>query len=123
MLTRRQMILGSTLAATAVLADTAHSRPEGPIMYQAVRDFLATLDPEQKTTALLPFNSDERLNWHYVPQERKGLRYKAMNPEQQKAAHALLRIGLSSTGYTKVEAIRQLENVLRELENGSPIRD
>jgi hypothetical protein len=117
------MILGSTLAATAALAEQAHSRPEGPTMYQAVTSFLSTLDAEQKTIALLPFNSDERLNWHYVPQERKGLRYKAMTPEQQKAAHTLLAVGLSKTGYKKVEAIRQLENVLKELENGSPIRD
>jgi len=123
MLTRRDVLLGGALAASATLAKKARSSSQGALIYQAAADFLATLEPEQKQTALLPFNSEERLNWHYVPMERKGLRYKAMSPAQQKAAQALLRVGLSATGHRKVEAIRQLENVLKALENGSPIRD
>jgi hypothetical protein len=124
MLTRREVILGSTLAASAALAEKATGSPRKPTLYQAVTDFLATLDTEQKQKALLPFNSEERLNWHYIPKERKGLHYKAMNPAQQKAAHALLLVGLSQTGYGKVEAIRQLEYVLQEIEKGSgPTRD
>jgi hypothetical protein len=121
MLTRREMIVGGTLAATAALADK--DSPKEPTMYKAVTDFVATLDIEQKQKALMPFNSDERLNWHYVPMERKGLHYKNMNPEQQQAAHALLLVGLSKTGYKKIEAIRQLELVLKEMEHGSPTRD
>jgi hypothetical protein len=120
------MIVGSTLAATAALAEkaTAGAREQATKnMYQAAAEFVATLDAEQRAKALLPFNSEERLNWHYVPMERKGLHYKAMNPTQQAAAHALLQVGLSAAGYKKVEAIRQLENVLRELENGNTGRD
>ena len=41
---------------------------------------MAVLDDDEKKKAMLPFNSDERLNWHYVPMERKGLHYKAMTP-------------------------------------------
>ncbi len=124
MLNRRELIVGSTLAATGVLAEKATARQKKPTMAQAALAFLATLDAEQKAKAQLPFNSEERLNWHYVPMERKGLHYKSMNADQQKAAHALLLISLSKSGYRKIETIRQLENVLKEMEKGSgPTRD
>jgi hypothetical protein len=123
MLTRREVILGGTLAATAALAEKANAKAPTPTMHQAAADFLSTLDSEQKQKAQLPFNSDERLNWHYVPMERKGLTYKAMTPAQQQAAHTLLAIGVSSKGLKKVDAIRQLELVLREMENGNMGRD
>src|SRR5579871_4373351 len=122
MLTRREVILGGTLAATAALAEKATAKGQ-TAMHQAANDFLATLDAEQKQKAQLPFNADERLNWHYIPRERKGLNYKAMNTAQQQTAHALLLVGLSKTGYRKIEAIRQLEYVLREMENGNMGRD
>jgi hypothetical protein len=124
MLTRREVILGGAAAATAALADGASGKQKKPTMAQAATDFLATLDAEQKSKALMPFNSEERLNWHYIPKERKGLHYKAMNPSQQKAAQALLLVGLSKSGYRKIEAIRQLELVLKEMEQGKgPTRD
>ena len=124
MLNRRELILSSTLAATGALAENATARQRKPTIAQAAAAFLATLDADQKQKALLPFNSEERLNWHYVPMERKGLHYKAMNADQQKAAHALLLLSLSKSGYSKIETIRQLENVLREMEKGSgPTRD
>lgn len=124
MLNRRELIVGSTLAATAVLGEKATAGQKKPTMSQAALAFLAMLDAEQKAKAQLPFNSDERLNWHYVPMERKGLHYKAMMPEQRKSAHALLSVSLSKSGYRKIEAIRQLELVLKEMEKGSgPTRD
>ncbi|MCW3097202.1 MAG: hypothetical protein JWL77_2820 [Chthonomonadaceae bacterium] len=124
MLTRRDVVLGSTLAATAALADTANARQRKPTMAQAATEFLAALDAEQKQKAQLPFNSEERFSWHYVPLERQGLRYKNMKPEQQKLAQALLLIGLSKSGFRKIEAIRQLEYVLKDIEKGSgPTRD
>lgn len=123
MLTRREMILGSALAAGVTVAEKASSEPRDPTMFRAATDFLATLDAQQRQIALLPFHSEERLNWHYVPQERAGLRYKAMTEAQQQAAHTLIRVSVSKSGYKKVEAIRQLEIVLREMENGNPGRD
>jgi hypothetical protein len=123
MLTRREVIVGGTLAATAALADKAIARGQMPAMHRAAADFLATLDPEQKQQTQIPFNADERLNWHYIPKERKGLTYKVMNSVQQQAAHTLLLVGLSKSGHRKIEAIRQLENVLREMENGNTGRD
>ncbi len=124
MLTRRDVVLGGTLAATAALSAGAEAKRKKPTMAQAATDFLNALDAEQKKIANLPFNSEARFDWHYIPKERGGLRYKAMTPEQQKTAHALLLVSLSKSGYRKVETIRQLENVLKEIEKSTgPTRD
>ena len=123
MLTRREVIVGGALAASTASLEEANAAAATTGMVAAAAAFVAVLDDDEKKKAMLPFNSDERLNWHYVPMERKGLHYKSMTPAQQEKAHALLLVGLSSAGYKKIEAIRQLENVLHELENGNPIRD
>lgn len=109
-------------AVTAYAAYANNNRKE-PKMYEAARAFLGTLTEEQKQKAVFPFQSEERLNWHFVPKDRNGLPYKAMTGEQKQAAQNLLRVGLSQTGYKKTSQIRQLETVLHELENNNPIRD
>jgi hypothetical protein len=65
------------------------------------------------------------MRWHFVPQfERNGLQVKAMTEPQRKAAHELLKTGLSDRGYTTYTQIMQLESILREVEKGKgPIRD
>ena len=93
-------------------------------MFQVANRFLDTLDAPQKQKAQYAFNSDERLNWHYVPIKRNGIPMKELNEAQQKAATELLRTGLSVRGLEKVNQIRELENVLKEIEKGSgPVRD
>jgi hypothetical protein len=123
MLNRREVIVGGAIAAGAALSVTALPQPRPSSVLDATLAFLATLEPDQKAAAQLPFNSEERLNWFYIPKERKGLRYKLMKPDQQSAAHRLLQISVSKSGYRKIEAIRQLELVLKEMENGSATRD
>ena len=110
--------------AATVAAQNAQNAPSASTMLDASRAFLATLDPAQKSKAVFPFNSDERFRWFYTPVSRKGIPLKELNATQQKAALALLRAGLSEQGYTKAETIRKLEDVLREIEQGSgPTRD
>lgn len=93
-------------------------------MAKAGRAFLAALSPEQRKLALLPFDSEERFNWHFIPRERHGLPFKAMDAGQREKAHAFLKAGLSHAGYLKATTIMSLENVLRVLEDGKgPVRD
>jgi len=93
-------------------------------MAQAANAFLASLDEQQRKTATFTFDDKERLNWHFIPRERKGLPLKEMKPQQQELAKALLKTGLSAEGFAKSDAIRGLENVLKEMEKGSgPVRD
>ena len=102
----------------------AQTAPAASAMLDAGRAFLATLDPAQKSKAVLPFNSEERFHWFYTPVPRKGIPLKELSATQQKAALTLLHAGLSEKGYTKAETIRNLEDVLRELEQGKgPARD
>ncbi len=89
-------------------------------MASAAQGFLASLGPEQKAHAKFEYVSPERMRWHFIPDEmfpRKGLTFKAMTPEQQEKARALLRTGLSAHGYGIATSIIQLENVLRVIEN------
>jgi hypothetical protein len=93
-------------------------------MHKAAHLFLEALDSAQKQKAQLAFNSDERLNWHYIPRERKGISMKEMSEVQQNAAKTLLKVGLSVSGMEKVSQIRELETVLQEIEKGTgPVRD
>ena len=106
------------LAAAAMIA-AAQSRNPDALMIAAAKTFLSTLDETQQRTIKFPFDAEERFNWHFVPRERKGLSLKAMDERQRNAAFALLRAGLSARGYSKVETIRGLEVVLRELEKSA----
>jgi hypothetical protein len=110
------LTLSATLAIVAQLP-----QPERD-MADAAKALLSTLDADQLAKLRWPFDSEERFNWHFVPRARQGLPLKDMNDRQRRAAFALLEAGLSAKGYTKVEAIRSLEDILRARE-GSAIRD
>jgi hypothetical protein len=85
-------------------------------MAEAATTFLASLTVEQQARVMFSLENDERLNWHYIPRERRGLPWKEMNGSQRKLAHALLSSGLSRRGYAKALDIMGLESVLAELE-------
>ncbi|MGH9578794.1 MAG: DUF3500 domain-containing protein, partial [Terriglobales bacterium] len=85
--------------------------------------FLATLAPVDAARAKLPFETEERFNWHFIPKPRAGLALKKMSSAQQKAALHLLEAGLSEKGYSKAETIRALERVLAEIEKDAVLRD
>jgi uncharacterized protein DUF3500 len=110
------------LTATGRALSAEEAAEPAPAMATAASAFLAALDPAQRAKASLPFNSAERLDWYFVPRERQGVPIKQMSSEQRQAARALLRSGLSARGFTKVDAILHLEEVLFTLE-GSAMRD
>jgi hypothetical protein len=88
-------------------------------MMEAANRFLASLTPEQRARATFQFPDAERMNWFYVPIERKGLPLREMSPFQKHLASALLSAGLSQTGYIKAVTIMSLEDVLRIMEKDS----
>jgi hypothetical protein len=104
------------LALGAGVRVAEQGRPE-VAMARAADSLLATLDTAQKAKVQFPFDSEERFNWHYIPRARKGLPLAEMTPAQRDAAFALLKTGLSTTGFTRAESIRSLELVLRAIEN------
>jgi len=88
-------------------------------MTECANRFLAALDGNQRGKTTFPFESDERLNWHFIPKERKGLPLREMTPYQKHLASALLAAGLSQTGYIKAVTIMSLEDVLKIIEHDS----
>jgi hypothetical protein len=88
-------------------------------MTDCANRFLAALNSDQRSRATFPFNADERMNWHFIPKERKGLPIREMTAYQKHLASALLAAGLSQVGYIKAVTIMSLEDVLRIMENDS----
>ena len=110
------VLLGSG-GAMAALA----YRPSAADMAQAAGKFLTALSAEQRAQASMAFDDAARLDWHFIPKDkRKGLQIKEMNADQRKLAHALLESGVSKLGYQKATTIMELEKILRELEKGMP---
>lgn len=90
--------------------------PAGAEMSTKATAFLSMLSAEQKAKAVMDFESPQRVDWHFIPKERKGLPIKEMNAEQKAAALALLRSSLSEIGYDKATKIMELEHILHVLE-------
>lgn len=94
----------------------------GTAMVRQAQAFIATLSDQQKEQATFDYDSPERLNWHFIPRVRKGLPLKAMSNKAHKAALALVRSGLSQSGYEQATDVRSLEDVLYLLEQ-EPARE
>lgn len=119
------LLLIPALSRTASRAASPRPKiaPEARDLIEKTKAFLAILEAGQRAQLVMPFDSDERMNWTYVPADRKGLSLKAMNAAQHKAALRLLQVALSAGGYRKAETIRALEPILGALENNNPMRD
>src|SRR5215472_85984 len=128
---RRSFLLSSGMLLGATMLDSRDSRADQPhghighavsLMSECANRFLAALDDNQRGKATFSFDTDERMNWHFIPRERKGLPLREMTPYQKHLASALLAAGLSQTGYIKAVTIMSLEDVLRLIENSSSER-
>src|SRR5258707_2888219 len=125
---RRSFLTSAAAIAGAGMLGSVHGHAEqihphgahaASVMNECARRFLAALDANQRGKATFPFDTDERLNWHFIPKERKGLSLREMTPNQKHLASALLAAGLSQTGYIKAVTIMSLEDVLRIIERDS----
>ena len=100
---KRAAVVVALIAVLAVAGRMAG--PEEPMVAAAQR-FLGTLSPDLRARAQLPFDSEDRTTWNYVPIARQGVPLKMMKEEQRRAAMALLATGLSESGLKKAEVIR-----------------
>jgi hypothetical protein len=136
MMRTRVLPIGISLAVAGLLAGwavlAARPGPEPapepvPAVFadlaSATEDFLGSLRPEQREKAVFRFEDAERVNWHFIPRQRRGLPLKEMTPEQQELARRILRTALSQRGYLKATTIIELELVLREMGQNPRVRD
>ena len=111
-----------TVAVTAGGRAEAADALAGELAASA-KAFVASLDAAQRAKVQFAFDSDERLNWFFIPKDREGLPLKQMTASQQQAALALVQAGLSQKGFSKAETIRHLDTVLAEIEKDPVRRD
>ncbi len=121
-------IFQTTLAASALLAMFAPTDTQGhPAtvreMAEACQIFLQDLDDDQRAKATFDWKDTERVNWHFIPRERKGLPLKELDDSQRALAHSLIITGLSRHGYQQALQVMSLEKVLFQKEDNNPTRD
>lgn len=113
MMTLSRLVLVSCIAVTS-LPLKAHEA--GAQMANVATGFLTSLPDDQRSKASFPFVDEERLNWHFIPRERKGLPMKEMSPQSRLMALALLNTGLGFRGAAKAVTIMSLEEVVYQIE-------
>lgn len=116
-----RLAVASLLVVTLMGAAMAASQRSATAMATAANGLLSGLSADQRAKVAFPFEGDERLRWHFIPNEtfpRKGLMIKEMNEAQRSLAHALLKTGLSQRGYMTVTGIMSLEDILKATETG-----
>lgn len=116
------MIRHLTALAIGLLPLSSIAHDSASQMAQVANLLISTLEPGQKAKALFEFADAERINWHFIPRERKGLPFKEMTPQQELLAHALMSTGLSTQGGTKAVTIMSLEEVLYQVEGADPAK-
>ncbi|MSR46196.1 MAG: DUF3500 domain-containing protein [Planctomycetes bacterium] len=88
----------------------------------ATQRYFESLRPESRAAVAFAFDDPRRLDWHFIPRERKGLALGAMDDVERRSTHALLREFLSPLGYERALGVIELEAELRRIEN-NPSRD
>ena len=90
-LIRRWPVAVLAIGLTVLGLTVAAERRAMANMADAATRFLAVLTPEQRSQALIAFESEERLRWHFIPTgqgatswARRGVALKAMNGEQKR---------------------------------------
>src|SRR5271170_5837147 len=113
------------IASAFGLLTAAYERIQSTsVMTDTARAYLASLAPEERARGTFPYDSAERMNWHFVPIERKGVALREMTTAQKHLAEALFSAGLSQRGVIKAHTIMSLEQVLKDVEKGTgPERD
>jgi Protein of unknown function (DUF3500) len=101
-----------------LLARTQKEEASGVRITRSAQAFLKTLTDEQRRKASFPYDSDERLNWHFIPRPRKGLPLRELEGDALKTAHKLVQASLSNAGYDQALNVMSLEEVLYLLEKG-----
>ena len=117
----KRLLLAVAVVLLGIGGLTVASQRSAAAMAGAAGKWLTALTPEQRQKAVFAFDSEERLKWHFIPNEmfpRNGLTFKDMTEPQRALAHELLKTGLSARGHMTATSIMELEKVLLAIEKG-----
>lgn len=98
----------------------AHEESAANEMATAANSLIGSLTADQKAASVFAMDHDHRLDWHFIPKERKGIALKEMTPQQRHLTTALLAASLSAKGLVKSSNIMSLEEVLKSIEALNP---
>jgi len=112
----KAILLTTLLSALLILPNQSKASEAVNEMAGAATTFLKSLSDEQRAVASFDFGNDERLNWHFIPKDRKGLPLNKMEDEQATLGLALLATGMSRDGQIKAMTIMTLEKILQVME-------
>ena len=105
------VILFCSLISPLVAKESEHWQSAHQ-MAEAARDFVDSLDGEQRKTAVFPLTDAGRTTWSNLPVimvRPGGLLMSDMTAEQRIEVHKLLRASMTSQGYVKFSGIMRLE--------------
>ena len=86
----RMLLIALGCAGAAGFLGAAGNDKTSDTMASAANNLLASLNDGQRGTVMLDFDAAERVDWHFIPKERKGLSILDMSPDQHLLLHALL---------------------------------
>jgi hypothetical protein len=115
----KRIAIAAALVLTFIGGATIASQRSAASMAGAADKWLKSLSADQRQRATFPFDSDERMKWHFIPNEmfpRQGVTIKEMSEPQRALARDLIKTGLSAHGYMTATSIMELENVLQVIE-------
>jgi hypothetical protein len=116
---RALVVVAMVVVAFAAVAVGLCGRAEAAVgadMAAAAERLAGSMQLELAAKLTFKFGDGERLNWHFIPRDRKGVAFKEMNPQQRELGLGLIRSGLSEHGYKKVTDIMDLEILLGQRE-------
>jgi hypothetical protein len=115
----KRIAIAAALVLTFIGGATIASQRSAASMAGAADKWLKSLSADQRQRATFPFDSEERMKWHFIPNEmfpRQGVTIKEMSEPQRALARDLIKTGLSAHGYMTATSIMELENVLQVIE-------
>jgi hypothetical protein len=115
----KRIAIAAALVLTFIGGATIASQRSAASMAGAADKWLTSLSADQRQRATFPFDSEERMKWHFIPNEmfpRQGVTIKEMSEPQRALARDLIKTGLSAHGYMTATSIMELENVLQVIE-------
>jgi hypothetical protein len=118
-----RIVLGVIMSILCAARSFSEATDAPNELYDAVAALREGLNDAQNGKLFIPFNSDERLNWHYFPKERAGIPFSDLDDAHKEKCLSILRVMLSADGFKKVETIRSLEDVLRAMGSNAAARD
>ena len=114
------IVISAMLGALLMSSRDSDGADDKPL---AASSLLQALPAGKRPQAQLPFESDERTNFNYVPMKRAGIPLADLDTNQKSLVDSLLRSALSPKGFDTAKGIVQHESILAEIENNPRQRD